>query len=133
MDDVIGYTVSDGNAFVEEDGRYMVYVNLEEGSISVERARVFGMGECFGGRDMGAYAFDVEEKTMTHTRTREGELRIYADSEHFPLGGDWWRMEFVPIDGEIEYRGDGDDQERVQVEDGKKVNLDFNSGTGWLE
>lgn len=133
LDDVIGYTVSDGNAFVEEDGMYMVYVNLEEGSISVEPARVFGMGDCFGGWDMGAYAFDVEEKTMTHTTTGEGELRIYAESEHFPLGGDWWRMEFVPIDGEIEYRGDGDDQERVQVEAGKKVNLDFNSGTGWLE
>src|SRR5690625_7650633 len=123
MDDVIGYTVSDGNAFVEEDGMYMVYVNLEEGSISVEPARVFGMGDCFGGWDMGAYAFDVEEKTMTHTTTGEGELRIYAESEHFPLGGDWWRMECVPIDGGRESRGDRAGRERVREEPGIEVTL----------
>lgn len=130
LDEIIGYTVTDGNAFVEEDGIYMVYVNMEEGKISVEPARVYGMGDCFGGWDIETYSFETEGETMVNTTTGEGELRIYAESEHFPVGGDWWRMEFVPIDGVIEYRGNGGDQDRVVVEAGKKIILDFNAGTG---
>src|SRR5690625_7872530 len=43
LDDVIGYTLSDGNAFVEENGKNMEYVNHEKSSISVELERECGM------------------------------------------------------------------------------------------
>jgi len=126
----IGYTVSGGNAYVAEDGMYMVYVDTVNGKISVEPARVYGIGPCFGGWDASHFPFEVSGKTMTRTTTGSGDLRIYAASNIAPVGGDWWRMEFVVLDGKIAYRGNGGDQARVQVEAGKMVELDFNAGTG---
>lgn len=129
----IGYTVSDGNAVVAESGMYMVYVDMENGKIAVEPAKVYGMGDCFGGWDTAKYPFAVDAQTMTYTTTGSGELRIYATSDISPVGGDWWRMEFVILDGKIAYRGTGGDQERAQVAADKKVTLDFNAGTGTIE
>ena len=129
----IGFTTSGGNAVVDADGMYMVYVDMPNGKISVEPAKVYGMGDCFGGWDTRKFAFEVEDKTMTYTAAGTGELRIYAASDISPVGDDWWRMEFVVLDGKIVYRGGGDDQERVTVETGKKVILDFNAGTGSFE
>ena len=129
----IGFTTSGGNAFVAESGMYMVYVDMENGKISVEPARIYGIGDCFGSWDSANYPFEVSGKTMTRTTVGNGELRIYAASNISPVGGDWWRMEFVIIDGKIEYRGDGGDQTRVPVEAGKLVTLDFNAGIGTIE
>jgi hypothetical protein len=39
-------------------------------------------------------------------------------------------MEFVLMNGVIEYRGTGPDQDRVPVGAGQMVVLDFNAGTG---
>ena len=129
----IGYTVSGGNAHVAESGMYMVYVDLINGKISVEPAKVYGMGDCFGGWNTATYPFAVENRTMTYTTTGNGELRIYAASDISPVGNDWWRMEFVILDGKIAYRGAGGDQSRVPVNAGKKVTLDFNAGIGTIE
>jgi hypothetical protein len=129
----IGYTVSGGNAYVAEDGIYMIYVDMENGKIAVEPAKVYGMGPCFGSWDTNMYPFEVNGQTMTRTTSGSGELRIYATSTIFPGGGDWWRMEFVVIEDKIAYRGNGGDQERVQVESGQLVRLDFNAGTGTIE
>lgn len=129
----IGYTVSGGNAYVAESGMYMVYVDMINGKISVEPAKIYGIGDCFGGWDTATYPFAVENQTMTYTTTGSGELRMYAASDISPVGGDWWRMEFVILDGKIVYRGDGGDQTRVQVDAGKKVTLNFNAGTGTIE
>ncbi|MCL1938005.1 MAG: DUF5115 domain-containing protein [Candidatus Azobacteroides sp.] len=128
-----GYTVSNGNAYVAESGMYMVYVDWEHGKISVEPAKVYGMGDCFGGWNVATYPFAVEGQTMTYTTTGSGELRMYAVSDIAPVGGDWWRMEFIILDGKIVYRGNGDDQTRVQVAAGKKVTLDFNAGIGTIQ
>ena len=129
----IGYTTSGGNAFVSESGFYMIYVDMPNGKISVEPARVYGMGDCFGGWITSQYPFEVKDKTMTRTTVGSGELRLYAASNISPVGGDWWRMEFVIIDGKIAYRGNGGDQPRVPVGAGKLVTLDFNSGVGTIE
>jgi len=126
----LGFYTKDGNAFVEEDGMYMVYMDMVSGKISVEPAKVFGMGDCFGGWNTATYPFKVEGKTMVATTVNAGELRIYAASDIAPVGNDWWKMEFVPMDGMIVYRGTGNDQERIPVGAGKKVTLDFNAGTG---
>ena len=129
----IGYTTSDGNAFVAESGLYMIYADMVGGKISVEPAKVYGMGDCFGGWNTATYPFAVEARTMTCSTTGSGELRMYATSGISPVGNDWWRMEFVILDGKIAYRGGGDDQERVNVSAGKKVTLDFNAGIGTIE
>lgn len=128
----IGYTVSNGNAYVAESGMYMIYVDMENGKIAVEPAKVYGMGDCFGSWDIATYPFVVEGQTMTCTTTGSGDLRIYAASSISPVGGDWWRMEFVTLDGKIAYRGNGGDQERVRVDAGKKIILDFNSCSGTI-
>ena len=129
----IGYTISDGNAFVAESGIYMVYMDMPNGKISVEAAKVYGMGDCFGGWDAGKYPFTVSGKEMVYTTTGSGELRIYAESNISPTGGDWWKKEFVVLNNKIEYRGKGDDQERANVAAGKTIILDFNTGTGKIE
>lgn len=129
----LGFTTSDGNAFVAEDGMYMVYIDMPNGKISVEPAKVFGMGDCFGGWDTKTHAFKVENKTMTFTTTGTGELRIYAASDIAPVGDDWWKMEFVVLDGKIAYRGNGGDQDRTTVEAGKTITLDFNAETGTIK
>ena len=129
----IGYTVSGGNAYVAQDGVYMIYVDMENGKISVEPARVYGIGPCFGAWDTNQFPFEEWGTKMTRTTVGNGELRLYAASDISPVGGDWWRMEFVVLDGKIAYRGKGGDQERVQVSAGTLVILDFNSGTGTFE
>ena len=129
----IGFATSGGNAFVAESGMYMIYVDMETGKISVEPARVYGIGDCFGSWDSANYPFEVSGKTMTRTTVGTGELRIYATSDIAPVGGDWWRMEFVILDGKIAYRGAGGDQERVRVEEGSLIVLDFNTGIGSIE
>lgn len=129
----LGFTTKDGNAFVAADGFYLVYADMENGKISVEPARVYGMGVCFGGWDKETYPFTAEGNSMTCTTSGNGELRMYATSNIFPATGDWWQMEFVILDGKIAYRGGGDDQERVEVEAGKKISLNFNAGTGTIE
>jgi len=97
----IGYTVSGGNAYVAASGMYMVYVDMENGKISVEPARVYGIGDCFGSWDTANYPFEVAGQTMTRTTVGTGELRIYAASDIAPVGGDWWRMEFVILTAKL--------------------------------
>lgn len=129
----LGFYTEDNNAFVQEDGMYMVFMDMVNSRISVEPAKVYGMGDCFGGWNTATYPFEADGKTMKATTAAAGELRIYAASDIAPVGGDWWRMEFVPIDGIIEYRGTGDDQDRVSVGAGQAVVLDFNAGTGIIK
>lgn len=128
-----GFTVKDGNAFVPADGFYSVFIDQKAGKITIEPAKVYGMGDAFGGWDSGKYPFtvDADGKTMSITTTAAGELRMYATSS--ATTADWWKMEFIILNGKIEYRGNGNDQERVNVGAGKKVTLNFNAGTGTIE
>lgn len=131
QDQSIGYTVKDGNAFVPASGLYMVYIDISKELIAIEQAKVYGIGDCFGSWDEGQYLFDTTGNTASYTTTGSGGLRIYAGSTY--ATSDWWTREFVIIDGKIEYRGAGDDQQQVTVAAGKKVVLDFNAGTGSIQ
>jgi len=124
----IGYTTADGNAFVPKDGLYMVYIDMPNGKIAIEEALVYGMGDCFGGWDEKKYPFTINGKTASITTSAAGELRMYAGSSI--ATSDWWTREFIILDGKIVYRGNGGDQDRVRVEAGKTVTLDFSAGTG---
>ena len=91
------------------------------------------MGDCFGGWNAGQYPFVADGNVMKLTTTNAGELRIYANASAAGVGGDWWRMEFVILDGKIAYRGNGGDQTRATVAAGKTVSLNFNNNTGTIQ
>jgi len=129
----VGFTTRDGNAFISAPGMYSIYMDYTTSKITIEPAKVYGMGNCFGGWNSGQYPFTVAGNKMKITTTAAGELRIYANSSASSIGGDWWRMEFVVLNGKIEYRGNGNDQDRANVTAGKTISLDFNAGTGTIE
>ena len=124
----VGFTTHDNNAFVDEPGIYMFFVDYTTKTITIEPAQVFGIGDAFGSWDTGKYPFEAEGGKMVATTTGAGELRIYATTSAASV--DWWQMEFVILQGKIAYRGTGGDQERVPVTAGQKITLDFNTGVG---
>lgn len=124
----VGYTITEGNAFVPEDGIYIVYIDIALNKITIEPATVYGMGDAFGGWNMGDYPFTVVDNKMTITATNDGNLRMYAGFSG--ATSDWWTREFNVFDGKIEYRGTGGDQAAVPVTAGDVITLDFNAGTG---
>jgi len=128
-----GYVVADNNCNVEESGVYMIYVDTDNKKLCIEKARVYGIGNCFGGWDakMENALFTESEGKLVGKTAAEGEIRIYAESSI--ATSDWWTREFVFFDGKIAYRGNGDDQERVTVGADKTVTLDFNAGTATVE
>ena len=128
-----GYIVGDdNNCAVEKEGLYMIYIALEgEKGITIEPAKVYGMGDCFGNWDADTHPFEIG-KTATVTLPNAGALRMYAfSSKH--ASADWWQMEFNIYDGKIVYRADGGDQEAVNATAGQVVTLDFNAGTGSIK
>jgi len=131
LDETTGYEIVDGNAKVAEDGLYMIYIDLENSKIAIEAAKIYGMGDCFGSWDADTYPFTVDGAKASITTTGSGELRIYAGSSI--AVSDWWTREFVILEGKIAYRGNGGDQERVSVDTGQTVTLDFSDGTGTIE
>ncbi len=117
-------------------GYYIVVVDLENETIEINPAKVYGIGDVFGGYDVGVEAnlFTVDNTNMVIKFTdvpNAGELRMYAAAS--TLAADWWQAEFIILDGNIEYRGTGDDQERVAVTAGQDVTLNFIDGTGEIE
>ncbi|MBR0255985.1 MAG: SusF/SusE family outer membrane protein [Bacteroidales bacterium] len=128
-----GYTVVEGNCVVAETGVYMIYVDTDNKKICVERAKVYGIGDCFGGwtEAMSGALFTESNGKLVGKTTAAGDIRIYAASSI--ATSDWWTREFVFFNGQIAYRGNGGDQERVTVEAGKTVTLDFNAGTATVE
>lgn len=48
-------------------------------------------------------------------------------------GIDWWKTEFMVFDGEVKYRGTGDDQDRVSGAVGQKLYINFTAGTGSIK
>ena len=122
------------NNKVAADGMYMIYVDYANDFIVVEPAKVYGMGDVYGGWDKGVEAnlFALEGQTLTSTTPKAGNIRMYAAA---PAGSDadWWQMEFNVFDGKIVYRADGGDQAAVAVTAGQKVTLNFNAETGSIQ
>jgi len=120
-----------------ESGYYMVVVDTEEELISVADPQVYLIGDAIGswdtGDEAGKFAVDNENEVLTFEGALEStdELRMYAWHEYFT---DWWKSEFMIFDGAIEYRGAGDDQERVAVDAGNYViDLDFVNDEGSIQ
>jgi hypothetical protein len=131
LDQKIGYTESGGNAIVEADGLYMVYIDMTAGKIAIETAKIYGIGDCFGGWTATTYPFTITGDKASITTTASGNVRMYAESSIQTT--DWWTREFNVFDGKIVYRGTGNDQEAVPVAAGVTVTLDFKAGTGTIK
>ena len=123
--------ITPNNNQVEAAGLYMICVDAKNEKVIVEPAQVFGIGECFGSWDNGTPFTIADDGKASVTTTAENELRMYATASCYDVS--WWQMEFIILDGKIAYRGNGGDQERVTVGQGKTVTLDFNAGTGTIE
>lgn len=120
----------------------MVVVNWVEDTtfeIAVTEPLVYLIGETVGSWDTafedGLFTVDNDNEVITITRELAAEeLRMYAwfDKGWFT---DWWQSEFMIFDGEIEYRGDGDDQDRVNIDaEGEyTIELNFRTGAGSVE
>ena len=121
-----------GNNKVAADGLYMIYVDLLGKSVIVEPAKIYGIGDAFGGWDEATHEFTAGQ-TATIATTAAGNLRMYALEPTGAPAADWWQMEFNIFDGKIEYRAGGNDQAAVPVTAGQTVTLDFNAGTGSIQ
>ena len=131
-----GFTESGGNCTVDADGVYLIHVDLKREIVHVEPARVYGIGNCFGGWNaaMENALFVADGKNLKATATADGELRMYVESSI--SNSDWWTREFIILDGKIDYRGDDEgqgDQARVNIKNGQEVVLNFNEGTGEIK
>ena len=104
-----------GNCFVAETGVYMIYVDVENKKVCVEPAKVYGIGNCFGGWDeaMEGALFTAADGKLSITVPNADELRLYAASSIATTA--WWTREFIILDGKIAYRGNGGDQPDPRV------------------
>ena len=90
---------------------------------------VYGMGNCFGGWDMGKASnrfAAVGRQLVSPELQADGNLRMYAAVKAEDVH--WWQAEFNVFDGKIVCRGEGEDQEIVPAYSGRKVILNFNEG-----
>ena len=117
-------------------GYYIVVVDLENETIEVNPATVYGIGDAFGSYDVKKpeylFTVDNDNKVIKFTDVpAAGDLRMYAAAS--TLACDWWQAEFIVLSGVIEFRGTGNDQDRVALTAGQDVSLNFKDLTGTIE
>ena len=127
-----GFTESGGNCTVAEDGLYLVHIDLKNGKVHVEPARIYGIGDCFGGwtAEMSGALFAKADGKASVTVPTAGNFRMYVASSI--ATSDWWTREFNVIDGKIVYRL-LNELAAVPVTANQQVTVDFNAGTGVIE
>jgi len=137
--DAAGVAVSDngGNMSVAVSGMYIVVLDLRNNTkkVSVAPAKVYGIGDCFGGytEDVAANLFttDLTAKTLTSPAIpAAANIRMYVNHAWIPS---WWNSEFNVYGTEIQYRNDGNDQIAVPGTVGKKITLHFDDNTGSIK
>jgi len=128
-----GFETVDTNCKVTASGVYCIGVDCANSKIIVEPAKVYGIGEAFGGWEAQPVAFQVEGQTLVGTATTDGNIRTYVDSKILSSTNDWWHAEFIPKDGAIVYRETGGNPEDVAITADQKIIYDFNAGTAVIQ
>lgn len=101
-------------------------------TVEFNEPNVYLIGDTFGGWDelMAGSKFDVpttmDADFVSPAFKADGEKRAYVKVP----GKDWWRSEFIVLKGDIAYRGNGGDQDRVTGKAGQKLYLNFSTGKG---
>lgn len=136
-----------GNITISKEGWYVFGVTVTvtgrdfNFAVDVFPADVWVYGLCTGKPDSDAWGDDPNWKFTVPT-TPDGEfvspalaataeLRLCVhplNADGSQWAGDWWTTEFLFFDGKISYRGTGGDQERVTVNQGLQVHLNFITG-----
>lgn len=129
-----GIVADGGNLKVTNAGWYLLHVtNGDSRTVNVYAPDVYLIGDVAVVNDWTVN--DANKFTVPTTDNGEfvspafaadGEVRICVNFGGF----DWWRTEFIVFDGSIAYRGNGGDQERVNVTAGQKAYLNFTTGAG---
>lgn len=115
----------------------MVVVNLADQTIELAEPAVYGMGDVFGGWNAATpankFTVDNTAKTISFASApANGKLRMHATAS--TLKCDWWQAEFNIINGNIEFRGKGDDQTDIPtLVAGQKITLNFSTMKGSIE
>lgn len=134
-----GVAVSDdgGNLTIATSGIYTVVVDLreDETKLSIVPAKVYGMGNAFGGwgEDQESNLFTVNNTSKTlisPALPADGDIRMYVSHEWIPS---WWQAEFNVYGTDIIYRNEGGDQEAVPGTTGQVITLHFDDNTGSIE
>lgn len=138
--DLAGLTDAGGNLKIGKAGWYLVYIAVvgDDKVIEFEKPNVYLMGDT---SYEGWNSQLVEQDLFTVPATADGEfispaflndgaVRICVSPKAV---NDWWRTEFIVLDGKIAYRGNGGDQTPVQGQAGQKAYLNFGNGTGRIE
>ncbi len=123
-----------GNIKIGNAGWYLVVVtnNGENRTVSFEKPEVYLQGPTIGNWDC------KKENKFTAPTTATGEfvspafvatdeVRMCVKLKDF----DWWKSEFiVNTAGDIVYRGEGNDPEKITVTAGQRCYLNFSTGKG---
>lgn len=126
---------SDGNIVVGKAGWYLLKVqNGSTRTLTVLQPNVYLMGDAAGEwniADSHKFTIPTTEDGVFESPAfaADAELRMCVSVDGF----EWWQSEFMVFDGNIEYRGRGGDQNRVNVKAGQKVTLNFTAGTGEIK
>ena len=124
---------TDNNLEAKNAGWYLLHiVNGVERIVNVLAPNVYLTGDTAP----GGWSIDETGKFVV-PETKDGEFvsPAFVASKEVRMcvnfgGYDWWKVEFIVLDGKIVYRGTGGDQERVSVSEGQKAYLNFTDGTG---
>lgn len=123
---------ADNNLEAKNAGWYLLHViNGTDRVVNVLAPNVYLIGNTAGGWDVA----DANKFTIPETKDGEFVSPAFVAADEVRMcvnfgGYDWWKTEFIVLDGKIVYRGGGDDQERVKVAAGQKAYLNFTAGTG---
>lgn len=138
--DRAGLSDADGNIKVGNAGWYIVYISVigEDRTVDFYAPNVYlagdtsydGWNSMMTEQDLFTVPETAEGEFVSPAFLKDGEVRICV---HPKEDVDWWRTEFIILNGEIAYRGNGGDQERVQGKAGQKAYLKFSDNTGKIE
>lgn len=138
-----GISDNGGNIKVAKGGWYIIVVRtVMEGrnrtyTVEFNSPNVYLMGEAVGGWD------PIAENLFDVPTTKDGDFVSPAVKAEQGDGGlrmciklpdaDWWQTEFIFYNGQIAYRGTGDDQERIFATVGQKAYVNFTTGAASLK
>jgi len=122
-------------------GYKMIVVNLLTNTTQITDPVIYAQGAAFGNWDGGQFLFtpDAEDAQIlvSPATVADDNARMYVtastlnNAEGNPVS--WWQAEFSVLDGNIEYRGAGNDLPGAPITTGQQVKLNFTTGTGVFE
>ena len=118
----------------------LVYVSVVGNTrvVEFEAPTIYLTGDCadggwssqFGDATKFTTPTDKDGNFVSPAFVKDGDIRICV---RLNAVSDWWRTEFIVLDGKIAYRGNGDDQTRVSGKTGQKITLNFSTGVGAVQ